>query len=568
MADQTIPLDEINRLRVSLGLKVIEERPSNVEKEAISTLSKVSNANKSQTKKCTTVEEPKSNEPAADRISNIRKRLHNLKTELKRKPLLENYDDDTDWLASVGKRKDTKILKEVSDKSLATEADNGMLKMSSNPSSLKNDKQMILTLKETSLNSEDEDVLLDQDAINDDQQARSIKLKQMNQQRKQKKLDINLQLDEEDDQQNTRPHFVIQNGEIVKEVAQENCETSVKGKETGEQIGKIRISLSSSSESDEVATDYVPVKIKKRKIKTSKSMNGKRIKQTTELKKVDLLDEDALEEEGNEIESFLNSNRSKKLQNDSRKKTAEDIAADILQEEKERQQRALEVNKIQDNREMVVDETSTFLDNLQKDIIPQRSEDPAFEKLTLRPPNDKARTTASMYSSDEVEESEDQNEEPDFHTGLASTLSFLKDRNIIPKTPKANKKIAGTKDDEMLKLKQKLETRRIEDEIEKEMQRSNVRYSKEEIDRINSYKEKEIAKRTAAIQHERLAGYNPEIKLTYKDAEGNQLTTKEAYKKLSQAFHGTKPNAKKERKAYQKITARNRKLSHDPYSSM
>lgn len=61
-----------------------------------------------------------------------------------------------------------------------------------------------------------------------------------------------------------------------------------------------------------------------------------------------------------------------------------------------------------------------------------------------------------------------------------------------------------------------------------ELQKSDVEYTKEEMEKVREYEEKEIAKKTREFQRKRLANYNPEVKLTYKDNAGNELTTKEA----------------------------------------
>ncbi|GAV55220.1 hypothetical protein ZYGR_0AS05440 [Zygosaccharomyces rouxii] len=50
--------------------------------------------------------------------------------------------------------------------------------------------------------------------------------------------------------------------------------------------------------------------------------------------------------------------------------------------------------------------------------------------------------------------------------------------------------------------------------------------------------------------------HNSEINLVYRDEKGTPLTTKEAYKRLSQRFHGTKSNKKKREKFESKLRAR------------
>ena len=69
----------------------------------------------------------------------------------------------------------------------------------------------------------------------------------------------------------------------------------------------------------------------------------------------------------------------------------------------------------------------------------------------------------------------------------------------------------------------------------------------------------EIDTITNKSSEDKLKNYNPEIKLVYKNKNGDILTAKEEYKRLSQAYHGTKSNKRKLAKAKLKIQERNQK---------
>ncbi|KAJ1661305.1 hypothetical protein GGF38_003728, partial [Coemansia sp. RSA 25] len=59
-----------------------------------------------------------------------------------------------------------------------------------------------------------------------------------------------------------------------------------------------------------------------------------------------------------------------------------------------------------------------------------------------------------------------------------------------------------------------------------------------ELDEIKAREQEALDRKWAREYEERMRDYKPQVTLEYVDETGRQLTTKEAYKQLSHAFHG------------------------------
>lgn len=563
----SLSLEETNKLRLSLGLKPINAKAD--DKKDVSRTQDKENKREPNDKSEGAGADSHGYERSAfidDKVSKLRWNLKRAKSKISSPVTLVDKDDAADgqdWLTSVGTRKKSKrTLDKVYDEQEEASQDVELgMKVSHRMSDFSGRRNVILTLQEANVDAEDkEDVLVDEGVTQDLQQAKRLELKRMNQDRKRKGVGANF-VSENEDQEATSLRLV--NGKIVDEetlTLQQEPEAS--------QDNRIKASIEPSASEDEErqTTDFAPIKIKKRKKLKSSSLSQKRSRPVSQIPKVTLVNEDTEDPAEEELQGFLKIRKSRSSKADSSERSAEQIAIEARKEALERKERATKVANVKISQEMVLDENSVFLDNLKKDLISNKSSSHKFEKLNLKAPaSDEAQSVPGSKATDERASVFEKKDEPQFHEGLASTLSFLKERNVLPQQPKASTASLRSKDLELLALKQKLETRKVKEKFKEELSQDKIQYSREELDRIEELQHQEIAKRNQSLQKERLAGYNPEVKLTYKDERGNELTTKEAYKQLSQAFHGTHSNRRKLTKAQRKVEQRNQQNQHENF---
>ncbi|KAJ2557832.1 hypothetical protein EV175_001108 [Coemansia sp. RSA 1933] len=158
--------------------------------------------------------------------------------------------------------------------------------------------------------------------------------------------------------------------------------------------------------------------------------------------------------------------------------------------------------------------------------------------------------------------------EPSVGSGLAATLNLLRQRNMLDTISK------DQKDRERLQRNRTVwiaEQRRKEKQLQQERQRikqlgrdltnasENAASSpagsrdngggskrrgkadpmtQQEIEELKAREQEILDRRWAREYEEKMKDYKPDVKLEYHDDTGRQLTTKEAYKQLSHAFHG------------------------------
>ncbi|KAJ1842427.1 hypothetical protein LPJ73_005807, partial [Coemansia sp. RSA 2703] len=145
--------------------------------------------------------------------------------------------------------------------------------------------------------------------------------------------------------------------------------------------------------------------------------------------------------------------------------------------------------------------------------------------------------------------------EPTVGNGLGATLSLLRQRNMIDKLTDEQRK----REQEQRSREQWIaEQRRKDAELQRERQRIKQMgrqpveeaqpvkgrrgkadvLTQKEIDEMKAREQELLDRKWAREYEERMKDYKPEVKLEYVDETGRQLSTKEAYKQLSHAFHG------------------------------
>lgn len=580
MAEEvSLSLTETNEIRRKLGLKPIQDEDSNVKQIQNTSSMSLEETNKLRIQagltpismvndvKVSGMNHTSSLFIEGDKIQRLRRRLNQVNEKLEaftKAPLLTDKDDTSeDWLAGIGKEKH--ISKPVGKIKLKYEeeiddaGDLPTLKLSHKMNELSSGKDIFLTLKEADINAaSDDDVLEDLDLTQQNQTAKNIKLQQMNKERKRKKITLNVSsknIEEQDNDYNEDPDAFIMVG------GKTDIRKPEPPKISNQHDGKTKVNFTNSGTDTDDGGDYKPVKIKKRARKDKAVSQSKRTKPITfsKIAKVNLVDEDEEDDlTGNVIK--IKSNNSENTRIESR--SSDDIALEIQKERMEREIREKEVSKLRNVRSgLVLDENTSFLNSLnasdfEKNHINNNTEFSDNEdSLSINQIDFKTVDANSGKGQFEnVTKSVESN--VDFYGGLASMVNYMKDQNMT--SEKMKSPTTDISNNELLVLKEKVEVRKIRESIDREAKIEEERYNKDELEKINQYKNRQILNKIRNIQDEKLRDYNPEVQLTYKDDEGNVLTTKEAYKKLSQKFHGTKSNAKKQQKFKNRVQARGR----------
>ncbi|AET37712.1 U4/U6-U5 snRNP complex subunit SNU66 Ecym_1488 [Eremothecium cymbalariae DBVPG len=491
------------------------------------------------------------------RAFNLRKRIN-----MRRGHTLLDTDESggADWLNDVSKAKQSapkSVIKHVYDQE--SEYLSGRSYMVAHDfESFVTGKDVILTLKNTDIEDDQEqaDVLENVDMVHDAEDSRNLKLKKMAKDRKRGKPSfdnevIKGQFSDDDEDQGKKAVFTITEDNRILQTSK------LYATSTPEVLkDKRKIELDTSVHEESMA-DYEPVKIKKRK-KVDRNQNLRKRERSNPLPKVNLVDEDAFQEDAEDQLNTILSIRQPQVGI-----TTEDIARDILTEREEKKSRAKNIENLHKHY-MVIDEADTFLNSLRDSILEEPPTVPieTVEPGTSAPPNS---DTAGINELPNTKEppAEMNTTAPTFYTGIASTLQFLKEKQVLTSEGVRQNSI-HTKKRDLLKLEQRIAARKVEEKIDLELAEGSVKYTKNELDKISKYKEDQVMRTVSKLQKERLKGYNPDVKLQYKDDDGHELTTKEAYKRISQAWHGTKSNKKKLAKMRKKIEERRAEKEHPP----
>lgn len=461
MADEVnLSLEETNVIRRQLGLKPIEPEFKSEQKKP----------HVQQRKK-----EPRGAKiddglqfMDGDKVASLRKRLASLKNN---STVNGSEQDDEDWLNKIGTKKRHKPIKVIHEDEPEDESQS--LKVSHGINELDSKNGVVLTLKEQSIDDENDsnDILENSELAQSQRDLQNVRLRKLNKHRKFKPLQLSsFELEHDEQSAGKNDSVVVVGGENKIEEEQDPTPNDTTHGKT-----KVEFNEDNGSEDDESPTDFQPIKIKKRSKRDVKS----RVKLPSEIQPVQLVDEDEGFEEMQEPIAVASRPLLKhKMQ------TPQEIAQQIQREKLERQERSLNLSQLNKNSNLVIDENVQFLESLKANIVrPDKGEE---QEQT------REQGALSREQEGKVEQSFsilERTETPDFSTGLASTLHFLREKDLLSSNDVSQ-------------------------------------------------------------------GYNPEINLVYKDERGIPLTTKEAYKKLSQKFHGTKSSKRTREKFESKLQAR------------
>lgn len=528
MGDEiSLSIEETNKLRIQLGLKPIPSYGSETNNELIQKISFINE----------------------DKIFSLRNRLSKINQRINRnKP-----NDNKDWLNQVGKggqiRQDKVKVQQYSEDEENNDTfdtkneDLPIMQISHDINNLSkgcDNKTIFLTLKDRDIingddtDGEDVDILENEDLTIEEETEKNLKLKKMNKIRRRNKMtlqvssmDINtLENDKEPFSKHTIKNTVIVGGIIQSDKNRELMAS--KSQTLEDEEGKIRVIFNSDNEEEEEMTDFKRVKIKRRKRKNNEqSSNRKRKKiEIPQYMSFVQLNEEEKEndDEANELNETINiiPQRQDHIETNKPNKDENEIMKTIKREQIERQERIKSINRIEKihRQGLTIDENSTFFDLLNTNIVTNhnlnRNETRDINKNLEDNNIEEKLDKSSTINEPLISERKESKPKVDFYDGIASTLNFLKDQNMLALPKREPDTSVNSTRNELPNIDNK----------------SNG--NKQSNDNID------------------LNNYNPVIKLEYKDAQGNLLTTKEAYKKLSQKFHSTKSNRKKQMKFNQR----------------
>lgn len=344
----------------------------------------------------------------------------------------------------------------------------------------------------------------------------------------------------------------------------------------------------------EVATeDYAKrkqIKMKKIKKKGSSSNRSKSI-EPLDIRVVQLEQEQVDDEEvDSELQEVLSRKRKLKQRESRKNLTSEEIAKEVSIYERLEKERELEsMHTVPEG--LVFDDVSEFFDKLGNTTENgNRNRGDDIETIDDKVVAEDTGITKEEKEVEDVQQedaesndvsttNEDEESGPKFN-GLGSTLKFLQSQNIVQKSTREDQTRArelreAQREAEILKFNISVEERVLRDELAQDKQFMNTpKVEREELFQLyldQRLREKrilpEISNASGKYSRYRQAGttpaavnklknYNPQVKLTYRDDDGNELSTKQAYKVLSHQFHGIGPSNSKLAK---KSTASNSK---------
>ncbi|KAI5964103.1 uncharacterized protein KGF55_002045 [Candida pseudojiufengensis] len=571
-----LSIEETNRLRESIGLKPIPIQNH----RSVTPSDRLKSASHNE--------------------EEISKRISKAKVTLNKRKLMEIQSDEEelntdDWLNSLGEEQSSKKQKieTIAKKHNDTNQVNAAIKY--NLKELKTLKDNdILTLKDSSIfEDEDDDDILSNDKLD---QASKVK-KRLKEKKAADMLKFNGRRyisDEEEEENKLEPITSITNSKInIRDNDNGNDDKASKPNNvavfTDLFEDQKQNKLSSSTSQSE------PIKFKKFKKKKpldhNKSRSRIRTDELNQLEEIDLNFED-LE---NELHQSLTVNRATKQRKQPKKK--ENTSS--LNNDHGKLNEESNLNGSDTKRHYytddIYDDTIGFLNNLDttvldnqigeevKDILHNNddkineknepSEIPKNQdnnhKEIPKSQDDTHTTNVSAISTTTyfAPTNDEEQNEPNFGGSLADTLKFLKsqsDPNVNDSASNNSKTMEKlSQKSELTKLKIDIEGRILKEELLKDKNYKNLskvdkdKYYENKLDErlknkgLTMDEEEERSLRNGRFKKSKkfnqnnksineFDSYNPKVELKYKDDEGKDLNTKQAYKHLSHKYHGNK----------------------------
>lgn len=582
MEAESISVEETNRLRVSLGLKPIPTAGESTRKKdeisvdetnqlRISLGLKPIKVGQEEPQKEVTTEEYQEANARKQRQAKLEENMESLRSNLTKRKKIATFqriigdEEDTgaagttdDWLNSIkapAKKPKKKKVKAVSRLRAEEEGEElEGLKVGHSVDEIASlDHDVVLTLK-------DKDILDEEDELEsselvakrklEDQVAERIGAKKFNKYDGEEKTLMQKYDEELNGDRDSEAFFLSRTIAVKKqEEAKQKEEESSK---------RVVFSLDDDSEAEE-RSDYAkskPVKMKKLK----KKFGNERKREASshldkdgdvQIQSVELKNEDVIQDDF-ELQSILSLKRQSKMRRRSAKEIAEEIANDMDEDGN-------------DKDEFVVDENSEFLSSIKADLVPVEARDGqrgAMAEPSARDWDEEMQdTTNNAPEAEETAEAQDEEDEDDqnvnFSGGIAATLSFLKDKNVVraktaQELEQERKRRELKQETEFNKLRYEIEKRKLLESLSNDHEFNKLSKKDREafVDKQLEYlkQDQDLSKVSS-----KLKDYKPEVNLKYIDEFGREMDSKEAYKQLSHQFHGIKVHKNKVEKKIKKI---------------
>ncbi|KAL4752860.1 hypothetical protein BDW72DRAFT_170289 [Aspergillus terricola var. indicus] len=630
MAD-AISIEQNNKIRAALGLKPLpvpgadatnpsfKESKASPDEEPASTIETREAAASENWKKLQDEANAKKKREERNAAIKRARELAQRNAKLEGTTLGESVDADMDtktWLLQAKKKQKKiererarKLAEELEERQRVAEytaSDLAGIKVGHEVDDFGGGEEHVLTLKDTTIdeNEEEGDELENIDLRDREKAAERLELKK----RKpvydptEENTGILAQYDEEIDGKKRKRFTLDAKGSTVEE-------QEARRQEVSEKLKRNVISLDFEAETP--ASDYMDVS--EIKVKKPKKKKAKTIKKRSALDNDDIslpaesvdtlndtsmdidtingapapsprkiLDENISFVDDDDLQALLTRQRRAALKK-RQKSRPEDIARQLREEGS---QTPMDTETPEEEPGLVIDETSEFVSNLQKPVLPEprrrttspsvgpraKSEELDDEKPQIEGDIDMNRSYNDVEDDEDLEErikrEESQTtapitgtgleEETTLSQGLGATLGMLKKRGLVKATDAADSNALLRDRNRFIAEKSRLETeaerrarqQRERDRASGKLDRMSAREREEYARRENTKRDQEEARQLAAKFNEQ---YKPDVQLKYIDEFGRQMNQKEAFKHLSHQFHGKGSGKMKTEKRLKKI---------------
>lgn len=524
---QELSIDETNKLRVSLGLQPLEV---NRNSDAVENY----NAHKQE------AEKTKRDEQLRERLETAK--LNSAKKrKLKGRTLLDDYEemDNDNWLNNLDvkpaapKTKTGKSEKNHND----SNSNHVDISVSHNINDLRLVKDNdVFTLKDSGINDDEPDEIFNQDLANKSKVEKHLeemdKVRQIKNGIGYKSINDDNDDDNDNDDNDINEKVSIKNSNIsLNDKAVKSQSESLSGPKA------VDLNL---FELDEISAPKKPPKMKKIKSKKDKDKSKRKTFDENDdinLKSVKLENmDDDIADDTDELEQALDLKR--KLKQRSRTTmTAEDKAREIRNLTRSNAENDLETEAMKST--IVFDPTVDFINSLNTKPeagVKEQSKD-------LQTKIDDNETNSNTEVEKPKEESK-QEIEPQPKYGVGKLLKQLRDDGLESSSDKTQRE--SIKTSELVKLKISIEERILKEQLNSDSQYMKLPEAEQE--KIFQNKLDDILIEKEIVPN--YENYNPKVHLTYRNDTGHELNTKQAFKFMSNKFHGTKSRDKKTKKEW------------------
>lgn len=553
---EELSIEETNKLRVSLGLKPIEV--------TVSTNNQLDDYEANYRKH----QEDLGKKSKED---NLKNKLEAAKLQAQKrrklkfgKTLLDDYDEDQstdDWLSNIGKT-DPKEERDLTEKSHTkkgkqskiSDEHNPQLQISYNSKELNKVKDNeIFTLEDNDL-SDETDNLTNEKLNAAAKVERDLKDKKLAEQVRSQTGYKSLNSEEADETENEDKIF-LEGSEIkIRQLDPENVPHVPNNKK--------RLALNLFDDEDQDALDK-PKKESSTKPKMKKLKKKKEDKNRTKINddggdgddiKLDTVNLTAFENEvEDDLEVMLAKQRQlkQKSRNDIK---PEDIASEIRHYSRINAEENVENDMMRGNssEDVIFDPTSDFLSSLKVETEvneePEKVMDAGIEQGSDTPESSSVKQESSIDVESETKPDKESEPLPQssFGGGLALTLKYLKSSNLIQPSNISKEQRESMKQAELMRLKISIEERILKETLSKDPEYKKLSKADQEKTYYQKLDQVLIEKNIVSGDLEPIIkDYKPNVQIVHRDKIGKELDTKEAFKYLSQNFHGTKSNPNK-----------------------